>query len=161
MGDTPPKHTGCCDPFDPAPWRDRELTWTNEPFVRARVRAFLHIPLNMGATVTATMAKVVAAQAAHPVQLMLSDEDSLWGSDVYIHVTRDVPGATMAPLTGTFFTRVYEGPYRMVGRWMRDMEAAMAARGTPAQKLYASYTTCPRCAKAYGKNYVVLFAKVA
>ncbi|TSC93668.1 MAG: hypothetical protein CEN91_156 [Candidatus Berkelbacteria bacterium Licking1014_85] len=23
-----------------------------------------------------------------------------------------------------------------------------------------SYTTCPKCAKVYGKNYVVLFAQV-
>jgi hypothetical protein len=28
------------------------------------------------------------------------------------------------------------------------------------KKLYFSYTTCPACAKAYGKNYVVLFAQV-
>jgi len=30
----------------------------------------------------------------------------------------------------------------------------------PLDKLYFGYTTCPSCAKAYGKNYVVLFAKV-
>jgi hypothetical protein len=28
------------------------------------------------------------------------------------------------------------------------------------KKLYFSYTTCPKCAKAYGKNYVVLFAQI-
>ena len=28
------------------------------------------------------------------------------------------------------------------------------------QKLYFLYTTCPKCAKKYGKNYVVLLAQV-
>jgi hypothetical protein len=28
------------------------------------------------------------------------------------------------------------------------------------QTLYCYYTTCPKCAKKYGKNYVVLLAKV-
>lgn len=28
------------------------------------------------------------------------------------------------------------------------------------QKLYFFYTTCPKCAKKHGKNYVVLFAQV-
>ncbi len=27
-------------------------------------------------------------------------------------------------------------------------------------ELYFFYTTCPKCAKAYGKHYVVLFAQV-
>lgn len=36
----------------------------------------------------------------------------------------------------------------------------MAGKGRTLEKLYFGYTTCPKCAKAYGKNYVVLFAKV-
>ena len=34
------------------------------------------------------------------------------------------------------------------------------ARGKKLETLYFGYTTCPACAKAYGENYVVLFAKV-
>jgi hypothetical protein len=30
-----------------------------------------------------------------------------------------------------------------------------------ADKIYLGYTACPKCAKAYGKNDVVLFAKLA
>lgn len=36
----------------------------------------------------------------------------------------------------------------------------LAPKGKTMKKLYFSYTTCPACAKVYGKNYVVLFAKV-
>ena len=33
-------------------------------------------------------------------------------------------------------------------------------RSAMAKRMLFYYTTCPRCAKAYGKNYVVLFAEV-
>ena len=33
-------------------------------------------------------------------------------------------------------------------------------KGKVAKQLLFYYTTCPKCAKAYGKNYVVLFAQV-
>lgn len=41
------------------------------------------------------------------------------------------------------------------------MQGHVAAKGRTLEKLYFGYTTCPKCAKAYGKNYVVLFAKVS
>jgi hypothetical protein len=28
------------------------------------------------------------------------------------------------------------------------------------EKMYFFYTTCPKCAKVYGKNYTVLLAKI-
>lgn len=66
----------------------------------------------------------------------------------------------MAKLTGTFLTKVFEGPYRNIGKWMKEMWAFVAARGKPAGKMYIYYTTCPKCAKKYGKNYVVFLAQV-
>jgi hypothetical protein len=91
---------------------------------------------------------------------MLTDEKSLWGSDIYIDVTKDVPGAEMATISGTFLTKVFEGPYKDIGKWLKEMQEFVKSRGKETKKLYFSYTTCPKCAKAYGKNYVVLFAQV-
>ncbi len=67
----------------------------------------------------------------------------------------------MQELSGTFLTRVFEGPFRNAGRWAKDMEAFVLEKGRKLKKLYFGYTTCPKCSEAYGKNYVVLFAKVA
>lgn len=152
--------TGCCEPFDPTPWQDREVVWKDKPFVKDHVRCLFHVPLNMGRKVTKDMALIQAAgaQAAHP--LMLSDDQSPWGSDIYIEVNRAVPGATLEPLSGRFLTRVFEGPFRDAGKWAAEMQAHVAARGQEVERLYFGYTTCPRCAKVYGKNYVVLFAKL-
>lgn len=150
----------CCQEFDPKPWQDKEITWTDKKFVKDHVASFLHIPLNMGSVITRNMALIEKAQARQSYQLMLTDEKSLWGSDIYIDVTKDVPEAQMATLSGTFLTKVFEGPYKNVGIWAKEMEAYVKAKGKVLQKLYFSYTTCPKCAKKYGKNYVVIFAKV-
>ncbi|MFA5130137.1 MAG: hydrolase [Patescibacteria group bacterium] len=152
--------TGCCEPFNPDPWQEKEITWTNKTFVKDHVTSFLHIPLNMGAIITKNLAMIQKAEAEAPHQLMLTDEKSLWGCDIYIDVAKEVPGALMATLTGTFLTKVFEGPYSNAGIWAKEMAAYVASKGKTMKKLYFSYTTCPKCAKAYGKNYVVLFAQV-
>ena len=152
--------TGCCPPFDPEPWRDAEIIWKDKPFVKDHVTSFFHVPLNLGRTVVRNMKLIEAADALPEQNLMLTDEKSRWGADVYIDVSRDVPGAQMATLSGTFLTRVYDGPFSEVGRWTRDVDAWLSERGETLDALYFAYTTCPRCARAYGHNYVVLFARV-
>jgi hypothetical protein len=161
MIDPSVKKTGCCEPFDPEPWQDKELTWDKKLFVQDRLTSVLHMPLNMGAKVVKNMKLIERAGAQAPYQLMLTDENSLWGADIYIEVLKDVPGARMATLSGTFLTKVFEGPYQNAGTWAQAMKAYVASKEKHITKLYFSYTTCPNCAKAYGKNYVVLFAQVA
>jgi len=161
MTNQTPTPTGCCEPFNPEPWQDKEITWTNKLFVKDHVTSFLHIPLNMGAKIIKNVQLIEKAAAKSPYQLMLTDEKSLWGSDIYIDVAKEVPGAQMATLSGTFLTKVFEGPYQNVGKWAQEMQHYVQAKGKDLKKLYFSYTTCPNCAKAYGKNYVVLFAQVS
>lgn len=160
MTDQPIKSTGCCDPFDPAPWQEKEITWNDKIFVKDHVTSFLHIPLNMGKKIVKNMELIEKAGAKAPYQLMLTDEKSLWGSDIYIDVAKDVPEAQMAKISGTFLTKVFEGPYQNVGKWAQEMGEYVKSKGKEIKKIYFSYTTCPKCAKAYGKNYVVLFAQI-
>jgi len=154
------KPTGCCEPFNPEPWQDKGITWQDKLFVKDHVHQFFHIPLNMGKKIVKNMALIQKAGARAPYQLMLTDEKSLWGADIYIDVARDVSGAQMAKLSGTFLTKVFEGPYQNAGKWAVEMEEYVKSKGEELKKLYFFYTTCPRCAKAYGKNYVVLFAQI-
>jgi hypothetical protein len=154
------KSTGCCEPFNPEPWQDNEILWKDKIFVKDHVTSFLHIPLNMGKRIIKNMELIEKVNAEAPQQLMLTDEKSLWGADIYIDVSRDVPGAQMTALSGTFLTKVFEGPYQNVGTWAQEMKEYVENKGRKLKKLYFSYTTCPRCAKAYGKNYVVLFAQI-
>ncbi len=41
------------------------------------------------------------------------------------------------------------------------MEQHVEHQGKKAEKIYFFYTNCPKCAKYYGKNYVVGVAKAA
>ncbi|OGZ79087.1 MAG: hypothetical protein A2358_03820 [Candidatus Staskawiczbacteria bacterium RIFOXYB1_FULL_37_44] len=154
------KSTGCCEPFNSEPWQEKEITWSNKVFVKDHVASFLHIPLNFGQKVVKNMKLIEKAGAKAPYQLMLTDENSLWGADIYIDVSKKVPEAEMAALSGTFLTKVFEGPYQNAGKWAQEMQRYVKGKGKEIKKLYFFYTTCPKCAKAYGKNYVVLFAKV-
>ena len=154
------KPTGCCDPFDPVPWQAKEITWNNKQFVSDHVTRFFHIPINMGSKIVKNMEFIEKAGAKAPQQLMLTDEKSSWGSDIYIDVAKEVPGAKMATLSGTFLTKVFEGPFQNAGKWAQEMTEYVKSKGKNLKKLYFSYTTCPKCAKTYGKNYVVLFAQI-
>lgn len=160
MSTQPIKSTGCCEPFNPEPWQEKEITWNDKIFVKDHVTSFLHIPLNMGKKIVKNMALIERAGAKAAHQLMLFDEKSLWGSDIYIDVAGEVPGAQMAKISGTFLTKVFEGPYKEAGKWAKEMTEYVGGKGKEMKKLYFSYTTCPKCAKVYGKNYVVLFARV-
>ena len=154
------KPTGCCEPFDPAPWQEKEIVWTDKLFVKDRVTSFLHMPLNFGGKVVKNMKLIETAGARAGYQLMLTDENSLWGADIYIDVAKEVPEAQMAKISGTFLTKVFEGPYSNAGKWAKEMAEYVKGKGKEMKKMYFSYTTCPKCAKAYGKNYVVIFAQV-
>lgn len=154
------QHTGCCDPFNPEPFEGKEIAWGNKIFVKDHVTSFFHIPLNMGKKIVKNMKLIEQADARPNQQLMLTDEKSLWSADIYIDVSRDVSGAEMATLSGTFLTKVFEGPYSQAPKWAKEMKAYVKSKGKELKKIYFSYTTCPRCAKVYGKNYVVLFALV-
>jgi hypothetical protein len=153
--------TGCCPRFDPSPFDDKKITWKDKMFVKERVHSVLHVPLDMGRKVTKAMRLIEASHAATERPLMLSEDISPWRTDLYIDVSGPVEGARMATLSGTFLTHVYEGPFGDAPRWCADMKRRVAEKGRTLRKIYFGYTTCPACAKAYGKNYVVLFAEIA
>lgn len=150
----------CCPKFDPAPWQERQITLDGKRFLKDRVRSFLRIPLNFGAVMVRNMAKIQAAGAEVPNMLLLSDENSLWGADLYLEVAKEVPGAEMASISGTFLAQAYEGPYRDIPKWIADMKLRVANKGKTLKRLFFYYTTCPTCAQKYGKNYVVVFAQI-
>ncbi|MFA5392389.1 MAG: hydrolase [Candidatus Paceibacterota bacterium] len=154
------KPTGCCEPFNPEPWQNKEIIWKDKIFVKDHITSFFHIPFNMGNKIIKNMGLIEKANAKAPYQLMLTDEKSFWGADIYIDVSKNVPDAQMTTLSGTFLTKVFEGPYQNVGKWAQEMKEYVEKKDKKLKKLYFSYTTCPKCAKTYGKNYVVLFAQI-
>ena len=153
--------TGCCARLDVDLWDEREFVWDKKPFLRDHVRAIFHIPLNFGTVMTKDHAAIEAAGAYPEQPVWLTDEVSSWGSDVYVAVDRDVPDADVEHLSGTFLTKVFEGPYRDIRKWIPAMEGYVRRKGRDVNKMYFYYANCPKCAKRFGANHVVLFAQVA
>jgi hypothetical protein len=150
----------CCPPFDPASWDDNTLKWKEKKFIKGKVATLLFMPLNFGSVIRRLTAQVESAGAGMPDWLALADHKSRWHMDVYLAVDREIPGAENTTLSGTFFSRVYEGSFKDTGLWCKDFEAAAAEKKLAVDKYYMWYTTCPKCAKKYGKNYVVIIGKV-
>jgi hypothetical protein len=152
----------CCPKFDPAPWQEKEIVWKDKPFVQDDVKQLFHIPVNMGKVVTRMFRKIEDAGASPPKEefLMLAYDPSPWKSELYMSVTKEVPGAKNVKLSGTFLTKVYDGPYNAVPKWIKDMDAYVASKGKKVIKYYFYYTACPKCAKKYGHNYCVAFAQI-
>jgi hypothetical protein len=152
--------TGCCDKFNPEPWNEKEHHWQNKKFVKGHVVSFFHMPLNFGSVVVKLMKQIEAAKADEKEMVCLSDEKSLFGSDIFIAVNKDVPSAINFEISGTFLSKVFEGPYSNTGKWVGQMKEFVASKGKEPKRLLFWYTTCPKCAKHYGKNYIVIFAEV-
>ncbi|MGI5826305.1 MAG: hydrolase [Patescibacteria group bacterium] len=92
--------------------------------------------------------------------LMLAYDPSPWKSEIYMTVAKEVPGTKNVKLSGTFLSKVFDGPYNAVPKFIKEMDKFVETQGKKVKKYYFYYTYCPKCAKKYGHNYVVAFAAV-
>ena len=152
----------CCPKFQTELWDEKTITWDNKLFVKDNICCFMHVPLNMGKVMTKMCDKIEAAGAGLQNEdfILLSDDVSLWKSVQYIAVSKEVEGMEVERLSGTYMTKVFEGPYKNAGKWHGEMMEYVKAQGKEVKKIYFYYTTCPKCAKEHGKNYVVAVAQV-
>jgi len=152
--------TGCCPKFDPSQWDEHLIEWDNKRFIKDQVLTLFYMPVNFGNVMQRLDKKVRKADALIPDYLCLSDHTTKWNMDVYLAVDREVPEAENITLTGKYICKVYEGPYKNTDKWNRDFEAFVKEKGLTVNKYYMWYTTCPKCAKVYQKNYVVIVADI-
>jgi hypothetical protein len=157
MSDNP---TNCCPRFNPEGWDEQELHFKDKLFVKAKTRSIFHIPINMSSVFPKIFSAIDHAQAqAKDEFIVLSYDPSAWTGEHYFSVTNDVPGQKMVHMTGDYLTKVFEGPYKNAPEWEKEMEEFVKSKGKQVKKTYFFYTTCPKCAKFYGKNYVVAVSK--
>lgn len=161
MSDDPQE---CCPKFDPALWDERTHVWKDRMFIMETLPQIFHSPLPwmVGKMVTRMWKKAEDAGAAPDKKdfLWLSYDPSPWKSEHYIFVTKEVPNAENVKLSGTFMSKVFDGPFNLITKWIKEMDAYIKAKGAKVMRYYVYCTTCPRCAQKYGHNYVVVFAQV-
>ena len=173
----------CCPEFDPSKYSDeknglqyKKITWNEneKPFVKDGTYCFMYIPfLSFGRATTRALKKISGADAECDRDnfMILSDCSSPWYSNIYLTCNKDeVKGATVEKISGVFLAKAFEGDYSKTGKWVNDMkevvqEANEEEKGDDFNvnnmKMYFYYPTCPKCAKKWGKNHVVIMAKIA
>ncbi len=154
----------CCPEFDPGPWNEKSHTWKDKLFITDTVPQFLHRPRpsTMKKIIGRMWQKVQDAQASPEIKdfLLLAYDPSPWKSELYMTVTKEVPGAENVKLSGIYLSKVFDGPYNAVPQWVQEMETYVSSQGKKPKKYYFYFTTCPKCAERYGHNYAVAFAQV-
>jgi len=151
----------CCAEFNPALWDNKFHNWQDKLFVRGQVRAFFHLPLNMGQVYPRMCQAIEAAGAMPPASefLGLFRDSSLWKTEANMTVTKEVPGLTTATISGHFFSRVFDGPYKDMGKFYKAALEEAKTHGREPGRVYFHYAYCPKCAKKYGHNYMVAFVE--
>lgn len=150
----------CCPKFDPVPWDDKTFEWSNKKFIKDKVLTLFYIPINFGGVMKKLDEKVRKAGATIPENLGLSDHTSKFNMDMYLAVDKEIPDAENVTLSGKYYSKVYEGLFQDTGKWCKDFDTAVKEKGMNPKKMYMWYTTCPKCAKKWGKNYVVIIGQV-
>jgi hypothetical protein len=153
--------TSCCPRFEPEGWDNQTIVLQDKLFVKMKTCNFMHVPLNMGKVMGKTWEKVKAADAGpKDSYLLLSHDPSPWKAYHYMAVEKEVEGLVHKRISGEFLTKVFEGEFKNAGKWMKEMGAHVKEKGKECRKYYFFYTTCPKCIKHWGKNYVVAFAQI-
>lgn len=150
----------CCNRLLPIEWDRKEIVWRDKPFYKSRYRAFLHVPINIGKKIEEGM-KIIgeAGLAAEP--MVLSKNDTAWGAEILIPVSRKANRFKTEIITGRFLTRLFEGHYADMKKWIKESRKYAEERGWKAKEFIFWYATCPNCAKKNGdKVQVVVFARV-
>lgn len=150
----------CCPKFEPSPWDDKVIDWNDKTFIKGKVKTFFYMPFGFGKVMTKLQNMVDKAGALIPDYLCLSNHTSKWSMDVLLAVSKPIEGADNIILSGKYYSRVYEGPFQDTGKWTVDFDKVAKEKGYQIKQMYMWYTTCPKCAKKYGKNYVVILAEI-
>jgi effector-binding domain-containing protein len=149
----------CCPKFDPSLWNEKRHVWKNKLFIKTAIPVFFHIPLPflVGYIMTKLWKKAEKAGATPSKNdyFCLTHDPNLFVSEYYMHVTKKVPGIKNVELSGEFISKVYEGSYSEVYKWLKDMTGYIETLGKNVYRNFLYFTTCPKCAIKYKHNYVV------
>jgi hypothetical protein len=154
----------CCPKFEPSLWNEVEHEWQNKLFLKDTVPEIFHFPVpgTYSKAITRMWKKAEDAGAAPDRKdfLLLAYDPSPFKGELFMSITKEVPGAENVRLSGTFVSKVFDGPYHKVPGYIKEMDQYLKANNKVATKYYFSFAYCPKCSKKYGHNYIVALAEV-
>ncbi len=156
----------CCPLFNAEKWNEKTLVWDEKPFIKASVPAIFHIPFRkmLGKKITKLMQLAEYQNSLEKDKtdtLLLFNDPHPFRSDMYLSVKGKVPKANNVHLSGEFITKVFDGPYRAIPIFIKEMDHQLQIQQKKAKKYYVHYAYCPKCAEEKGYNYMILFAELS
>lgn len=106
---------------------------------------------------------VEQVEAAHPNKedtLILFHDPTPFRGEIFISVEKDVPTEKNVTISGNFVCRVFDGGYNSIPQFVKIMDGYLAETGKKAKDYYIHYAYCPKCAKKFGHNYMIMFAEI-
>lgn len=153
----------CCEVFHPEQWDNVRHKWKEKLFLKDSVPEIFHIPLpGTYAKAIARMWKTAEVAGAAPDRkdfLLLAHDPSAFKAELYMSVTKEIKGEEVVKLTGEFFSKVYEASYGDVPGCIRKTDTFLASNAIVSKKYYIYFPYCPKCAKKYEHNYIVVLAE--
>ena len=155
----------CCPKFNPERWDEKTFNWKEKHFIKESIPQLFHIPFPpmIGKKVTKMWKMAEESKTAPPKKedvLLLFYDPHAFKSELYLSVTGSVPNANNVKISGTFISKIFDGPYNAIPKYVKQMDEYLVNKGKKAKKYYVHYAYCPKCAKKYGHNYMILFAEV-
>lgn len=153
--------TGCCAVPNMDDWDGRTID-LHQRFIRMHTRSLFHVPLTMGRVMKALDDAATRAGARMPDEsaMLLSRDLSPWRAEQLYAVSAPVAGVDNVVLEGTFASRVFEGPYSQASAWRDSLVEYAESMGRDVAEVYFFYTTCPKCARHYGRNLVIVLGRL-
>lgn len=154
----------CCPLFDPQKWDKKTHSWENKQFITEWIPTLFHIPFPpmIGMKMTKMCKLAEASQAMikdMSDMLALFHDPHPFKSEIFMSVTKEVPQANNTTISGSFISKVFDGPYNAVPKFIKEMDEYLAKDNKKAKDYYIHYAYCPKCSKKYGHNYMILFAQ--
>ncbi len=154
----------CCPEVDTTLWDNKTHEWKDKLFIKDSISLIFHMPFPSKVKKVIMKLWNQAQEGGDTTDekdwLLLANDPSPWKGEYLLAVNKEIPGANNVKLSGTFFSQVFDGPYSAVPKYIKKMNKDLEAQNKKAKDYYFYYTTCPKCAKKYGHNYIVGFAEV-
>jgi hypothetical protein len=155
--------TGCCAIPNIDDWDEKVVQFDNKRFIREYTKSVFFVPTNMDKVMRSLSETAVTAGAIMPPDqgMILSRDLSPFKAEQLYAVSKEVDGADNVLLSGSFATKVFEGDYKNAKSWHDELAKYVTKLGKQSKEFYFFYTTCPNCAKHYGKNYTIGLARIS
>lgn len=155
----------CCPLFHPERWDEKTHNWESKKFVVDSIPTLFHIPYPpMIGKKIARMSKMAdesnTMSADKEEVLVLFHDPSAFKSEIYLSVTGEVPNENNVTISGTFVSKVFDGSYNAIPKFIKQMNEYLAETNKKAKDYYVHYAYCPVCMKKFGHNYMILFAEI-